>query len=144
MRCMIGRLCSACQVEIEIEEQIFVCRNCSNGHVLCQPCMVGPEDDLLLQPSKCRHGIYEDMESYEPCVSATYTWMNKDKPEKRCSTCKQENKPTRGKPMYYCKGCWLHRICTNCWKKEELRKIEKEGEDGKNDVRASRRRTKVA
>ena len=132
------RVCTACGEDIGVKKMIFLCRDCSNGHVLCASCMKGTEEEKIMRPSKCRHGNYEDVDSYEECTTATYSWMDKSKPAKRCSSCSKERKPTRGHPMYYCKGCRLHRICKNCWD-EKNSKTEDTDKDGGTEVRSSRR-----
>ena len=133
------RVCTACGKDIGVKKTIFLCRNCSNGHVLCSSCMKGTEEEKLMRPSKCRHGNYEDVDSYEECTTATYSWMDKSKPAKRCSSCSKESKPTRGYPMYYCKGCRLHRICKHCWE-EKNSNAEITNIDGRTEARASRRK----
>jgi predicted RNA-binding Zn-ribbon protein involved in translation (DUF1610 family) len=133
--------CSSCENEIRKGKVLFECRNCMNGHVICEDCMRGQNMDGLA-PSECTHGDYEDSQSYEMCISPSYSWMNKNKPEKKCSTCGESSKPTGKNPYYYCKHCWLHRMCKRCWNKEQLKTAGDNGATAEGTERVRPRRTR--
>jgi hypothetical protein len=68
--------------------------------------------------------------------------MNRDNKLKRCSSCGESSNPTAKIPIYYCKHCQLHRVCTWCWRAEILKEddnINLQKIPGKN--RESSRRT---
>ena len=94
-------ICTGCDNTIKKKMAMYSCRNCTNKHVLCQTCMTDPEDESLIA-AQCKHRVFDEMESYEACVGGTYSFMNRDKPEKQCSSCGEANKPTNSKPIYYC------------------------------------------
>jgi hypothetical protein len=132
-------LCSGCKDGVKKGETMYQCNNCTNNHLLCEKCMVDPEDESLLA-QECKHSVYEETESYERCTGATYSFMDATKPKKKCSTCGVNKKPTHGKPIYYCRKCRLHRVCMDCWKKIELETMEKGG--GRREIRVRGRKTK--
>ena len=132
-------VCSGCQEHIGESQTVYICNNCTNGHKLCNECMENADNDTL-EASECKHGVYEDAESYERCTGTTYSWMNKQQPSKKCSTCGLKNKPTIRKPLFYCRKCHLHRVCMDCWRKEEVKDVEKESRS--DNARLGRRRTK--
>jgi hypothetical protein len=102
--------CTGCDNIIGKATRMYSCRKCTNKHVLCLTCKTEPEDETLLA-EQCRHGNYDEMESYEACVGGTYSWMNRDKPKKKCSSCGEEKKPTNGNPIY---NGWMRQ--TRNWK----------------------------
>jgi hypothetical protein len=116
-------ICTGCDNTIEKKTTMYTSRNCTNIHVLCLTCMTDPEDETLMA-AQCRHGVFDEMDSYEACVGGTYSFMNKGKPMKQCSSCGEAKKPTNSKPIYYCRKCHLHRVCLDCWTKENLREQE--------------------
>jgi hypothetical protein len=74
--------CTGCDSIIGKEMRVYSCKNYINEHVLCLACMTDPEDKTLLA-EQCRHGNYDETESYEACVGETYFWMNRDKRNKQ-------------------------------------------------------------
>ena len=130
---MDPRECTICENKFKKGGILFKCKGCVSDHVVCEECMLDCDDEDF-KPNQCKHGDYEEMESYEECVGPTYWWMNKAKPKKRCCGCGEESKPTHGNPVYCCKKCRIHRVCKGCWKKFQLQETEKcEGGDGEDE-----------
>ena len=101
-----------------------------------------PEDETLMA-AQCRHGVFDEINSYEACVGGTYSFMNKGKPMKQCSSCGEAKKPTNSKPIYYCRKCHLHRVYLDCWTKENLREQETKSKTNTH-IRSSRRKARVS
>jgi DNA-directed RNA polymerase subunit RPC12/RpoP len=73
-------------------------------------------------------------------IGSTYSFMDKEKPKNKCSTCGMKKQSMMGKPIYYCQKCRLYRVCMNCWKKVELKMME--NDSGTNEFQVHRRKTK--
>jgi hypothetical protein len=84
--------CTGCDNIIGKATRMYSCRKCTNKHVLCLTCKTEPEDETLLA-EQCRHGNYDEMESYEACVGGTYSWMNRDKPKNNAPAVVKKRSP---------------------------------------------------
>jgi hypothetical protein len=75
---------------------------------------VGEEEEVAGLEKPCKHNSY-DLDTYEMVETVGWSWMIGDTTEKECIQCQEPKKLSGRNPMYYCRSCYSHGICNDCW-----------------------------